>query len=60
VDYFCRRGWNVHGVDNNMRANFFGPQGGTRWNQHRLKATHTSFHHHELNVRDRHGRAFNS
>ena len=26
-------GWAVHGVDNNMRADFFGPQGDTRWNQ---------------------------
>jgi CDP-paratose 2-epimerase len=53
VDYFCRRGWHVHGVDNNMRADFFGPQGDTRWNQHRLKAAHSSFRHHELDIRDR-------
>ena len=32
VDFFCRQGWEVHGVDNNMRADFFGPQGDTRWN----------------------------
>ncbi len=24
VDYFCKLGWEVHGVDNNMRADFFG------------------------------------
>ena len=46
VDYFCRLGWQVHGIDNNMRADFFGPQGDTRWNQQRLKALHPSFHHH--------------
>jgi nucleoside-diphosphate-sugar epimerase len=22
VDYFCRLGWQVHGLDNNMRADF--------------------------------------
>jgi nucleoside-diphosphate-sugar epimerase len=22
VDYFCQRGWEVHGIDNNMRADF--------------------------------------
>jgi CDP-paratose 2-epimerase len=55
VDYFCKLGWEVHGVDNNMRADFFGPAGDTRWNQHRLHALHASFRHHELDVRDRRG-----
>jgi CDP-paratose 2-epimerase len=53
VDYFCQQGWQVHGVDNNMRADFFGPQGDTRWNQERLKARHAGFQHHELDIRDR-------
>jgi CDP-paratose 2-epimerase len=53
VDYFSALGWEVHGVDNNMRADFFGPQGDTRWNQERLKAKHPGFHHHELDIRDR-------
>lgn len=54
VDYFCRLGWQVHGIDNNMRADFFGPQGDTRWNQERLKNLHPDFHHHEADIRDRH------
>jgi CDP-paratose 2-epimerase len=37
VTYFATQGWEVHGVDNNMRADFFGPQGDTRWNLQRLK-----------------------
>lgn len=53
VDYFCRLGWEVHGVDNNMRADFFGPGGDTRWNQQRLENLHAGFHHHELDIRDR-------
>ncbi|HRH96705.1 MAG TPA: NAD-dependent epimerase/dehydratase family protein [Prosthecobacter sp.] len=53
VDYFCQLGWQVHGVDNNMRADFFGPQGDTRWNQERLKTLHPQFQHHELDIRDR-------
>src|SRR5438094_152006 len=53
VDHFARNGWDVHGIDNNMRADFFGPGGDTRWNQHRLEALHKNFHHHELDVRDR-------
>src|SRR5215469_9572685 len=53
VDYFCKLGWDVHGVDNNMRADFFGPNGDTRWNQRRLLAAHKNFRHHELDIRDR-------
>ena len=55
VDYFCKLGFEVHGVDNNMRADFFGAGGDTRWNQQRLQATHPTFRHHELDIRDRHG-----
>jgi hypothetical protein len=32
VAFFCCRGWVVHGLDNNMRAEFFGSSGDTRWN----------------------------
>src|ERR1700686_584599 len=53
VEYFSRLGWEVHGLDNNMRANFFGPGGDTRWNQARLTSLYPQFRHHELDVRDR-------
>ncbi|MEM1126733.1 MAG: NAD-dependent epimerase/dehydratase family protein [Bacteroidota bacterium] len=53
--YFAPRGWAVHGVDNNMRAQFFGPEGDTRWNQQRLQETLPGFTHHELDIRDRAG-----
>jgi CDP-paratose 2-epimerase len=55
VSHFCARGWKVHGVDNNLRADFFGPQGDTRWNQARLQRQFPSFIHHELDMRDRAG-----
>ena len=48
-------GWTVHGVDNNMRADFFGPGGDTRWNTLRLKEQFATFQHHELDIRDRAG-----
>jgi CDP-paratose 2-epimerase len=52
--YFAReRGYAVHGVDNNQRAVFFGPQGDTRWNQRRLQQELDRFEHHELDVRNR-------
>jgi CDP-paratose 2-epimerase len=51
--YFANKGWEVHGVDNNQRAAFFGPGGDTRWNQQRLQKNIPSFHHHELDIRNR-------
>ena len=53
--YFAAQGFDVHGVDNNQRAVFFGPQGDTRWNQERLERTLPSYQHHELDIRDRSG-----
>ncbi len=53
--YFSRHGMQVHGIDNNQRAVFFGPQGDTRWNQSRLEKTINNFVHHELDIRDRDG-----
>jgi CDP-paratose 2-epimerase len=53
--YFAERGWQIHGVDNNQRAVFFGAQGDTRWNQQRLQSTLNGFVHHEVDIRDRQG-----
>ncbi len=51
--YFANQGWQVHGIDNNQRAVFFGKQGDTRWNQWRLKSLIPNFVHHEVDIRDR-------
>jgi len=53
--YFANQGWDIHGIDNNQRSIFFGPQGDTRWNQQRLQTTLDHFTHHELDIRDRSG-----
>ncbi|NJK38240.1 MAG: NAD-dependent epimerase/dehydratase family protein [Oscillatoriales cyanobacterium RM1_1_9] len=53
--YFASQEWEIHGVDNNQRAVFFGAQGDTRWNQERLQKTLPAFIHHELDIRDRPG-----
>lgn len=53
VSYFCEDGWEVHGIDNNMRASFFGENGDTRWNQSRLESKYKNFRHHEIDIRDR-------
>jgi len=53
--FFSRHGFAIHGVDNNLRAFFFGPGGDTRWNQALLSKEIAGFVHHELDVRDREG-----
>jgi CDP-paratose 2-epimerase len=55
VAFLDERGWEVHGVDNNMRRDFFGPDGDTTWNLDRLRGSTRRFTHHPLDVRDRAG-----
>ena len=53
VTYFDGRGWRVAGVDNNMRADFFGPKGDTTWNLNRLRAETRNFNSVAADIRDR-------
>lgn len=53
VTFLDERGWAVHGVDNNMRREFFGADGDTTWNLDRLRRTAGRFTHHDLDIRDR-------
>lgn len=55
VTLFDRLGFRVTGIDSNMRAEFFGPKGGTTWNRQRLEATCANFRHVGLDIRDRDG-----
>lgn len=53
VGYFDAREWLVHGVDNNLRRDFFGADGDTTWNLERLKGSTRHFTHHAIDIRDR-------
>jgi CDP-paratose 2-epimerase len=53
--HLAKQGHTIHGVDNNQRAVFFGPQGDTRWNQARIAGLIPGYTHHELDIRDRQG-----
>ena len=53
VASFSAEGWEVHGVDNNMRRDFFGPPGDTVWNRKRLESAFPRFRHREVDIRDR-------
>jgi CDP-paratose 2-epimerase len=53
ASFFAAGGWHVFGLDNNMRRDFFGPAGDTRWNQRRLVETYPTFTDVEADIRDR-------
>jgi CDP-paratose 2-epimerase len=53
VAAFATDGWHVFGVDNNMRADFFGAPGDTHWNARRLLDAHPAFKLYDLDIRDR-------
>src|ERR1039458_2788370 len=53
VEYFEGQGHQVFGVDNNMRRQFFGPEGDTLWNLARLKRSTSRFQHWDIDIRNR-------
>ncbi|MEL6499194.1 MAG: NAD-dependent epimerase/dehydratase family protein [Planctomycetota bacterium] len=55
VTFFDNMGFDVSGVDNNMRADFFGPKGDTLGNLARLEAQCQRFTHYQQDIRDRGG-----
>ncbi len=52
VSFFDSLGFRVDGIDNNGRADFFGPQGDTTWNRQRLEAQCADYTHHDIDIRD--------
>lgn len=53
VTFFAEKGASVLGVDNNMRADFFGEKGDTSWNRQRLEENCKGFRHQSIDIRDR-------
>nr|AEI30585.1 NAD-dependent epimerase/dehydratase [uncultured microorganism] len=52
VEFFCKKGFMVAGIDNNMRRFFFGKDGDTSWNRERLVSRHKNYRHYPLDIRD--------
>ena len=52
VRLFAERGWEVVGVDNDLRAHFFGPGASTAWNRARLERDVKAYTHVDLDIRD--------
>jgi CDP-paratose 2-epimerase len=55
VRHFVEAGYDVVGVENDMRARFFGAEASTADNTRRLVEAYDAFRHVELDVRDRDG-----
>jgi CDP-paratose 2-epimerase len=55
VAFFCGKGFDVVGLDNDMRAYFFGSEASTAWNRERLKRDHKNFVSHDIDIRDTDG-----
>lgn len=55
VQYYDAAGYEVVGIDNNMRREFFGEKGDTTWNLERLKTATKHFTHLGIDIRDRDG-----
>lgn len=53
VRYYDATGNSVTGIDNNLRASYFGASGDTTWNLRRLQEVTRSFTHQSIDVRDR-------
>lgn len=53
VSWFSRGDWEIVGVDNNMRADFFGPKGDTTWNTRRMESDFSNYRCESVDIRDR-------
>lgn len=54
VHFFIKHGFEVVGIDNDMRSFFFGEAASTKWNRNLLKEQYGSkYHHYDLDIRDR-------
>jgi CDP-paratose 2-epimerase len=52
VEFFADKFDSVVGIDNNMRARFFGQEASIEWNTLRLRETFENFRHHSIDIRD--------
>lgn len=53
VKFFAKKGFKVYGIDNDMRAYFFGKEASTKWNLKRLKEQVGGYEHYNVDIRDK-------
>ena len=53
VKFFANKGFDVYGIDNNMRRYFFGEEASTEWSKKKLlKEFKDLYHHYSVDIRD--------
>ena len=52
VNFFCKKGFDVIGIDNNLRQLFFGKDGSTIWIKNRLKKRNKNFKSLNIDIRN--------
>ncbi len=52
VRFFCEKGFNVLGIDNDMRKYFFGREASTRWVLKELLSSYRNFQNESIDIRD--------
>lgn len=53
--FFAEEGFRIAGIDNNLRAEFFGPEGDTSWVLAQLRERIRGYQHSALDIRNREG-----
>ena len=52
VKFFIQKGFSVVGIDNNMRAYFFGNEASTEWKRKELEKTYNAYTHYPVDIRN--------
>ena len=52
VIFFAQKGFTIVGIDNDMRAHFFGQEASTRWNRMQMEVRVPNYQHVEADIRD--------
>ncbi|HYK07935.1 MAG TPA: NAD-dependent epimerase/dehydratase family protein [Candidatus Eisenbacteria bacterium] len=54
--FFAKKGFEIHGIDNNMRAYYFGEEASTDWSRKNLKKSlKDQYNHYAVDIRDNEG-----
>jgi len=52
VKFFCDKGFDVAGIDNNLRKHFFGEDGSVLWNKQLMEKEYKNYKHYQVDIRD--------
>ena len=52
VNFFCKKGFDVVGIDNNLRKFFFGEDGSTTWIKNKLLKSNKNFTNFSVDIRN--------